>query len=83
MRYKIKVYIRVNYSKLRNKTERMLKMRMSLRVKITGYVYITIPEELEHKSVKEIWEELQDEISNIDCGELQTISCEAPLLTKN
>jgi hypothetical protein len=47
-----------------------------MRVKITGYAYLDIPEELKGKDFDEIEEELQDDISDIDCGVLEGIDSE-------
>lgn len=47
-----------------------------MRVKVTGYVYIDIPPELRGKDFDEIEMALQDDISNIDCGELENIDSE-------
>lgn len=47
-----------------------------MRVKVTGYVYIDIPLELRGKDFDEIEMALQDDISDIDCGELENIDSE-------
>lgn len=45
-------------------------------VKVTGYAYIDIPDELKDKDFDEIMIALQDKISEIDCGELEYIDSE-------
>ena len=47
-----------------------------MRIKVTGYVYIPIPPELKGKTFEEIEMALQDDISDIDCGELENIDSE-------
>lgn len=47
-----------------------------MRIKVTGYAYIPIPPELKGKTFEEIEMALQDDISNIDCGELENIDSE-------
>lgn len=47
-----------------------------MRVKVTGYAYISIPPELRGKDFDEIEMALQDDISDIDCGVLENIDSE-------
>ena len=49
---------------------------MQMRIKVTGYAYIDVPEELQDKDFDEIEMELQDDISEIDCGVLEGIESE-------
>lgn len=49
---------------------------MKLRIAVTGIAEIEVPKELENKDIDTIWEELQDDISCIDCGELYDIDSE-------
>ena len=46
---------------------------MQMRVEVTGYAYIDIPDELKGKDFDEIMIALQDKVSEIDCGELEHI----------
>ena len=48
----------------------------TLRISVTGIVDIPVPKELENESIDTIWEEMQDEISDIDCGDLYSIDSE-------
>lgn len=47
-----------------------------MRIKVTGYAYIPIPPKLKGKTFEEIKMALQDDISDIDCGELENIDSE-------
>ena len=47
-----------------------------MRIKVTGYAYIPISPELKGKTFEEIKMALQDEISDINCGELENIDSE-------
>ena len=49
---------------------------MKLRITVTGIAEIEVPKELEDKDIDTIWDELQDDISCIDCGELYDIDSE-------
>ena len=49
---------------------------MKLKITVTGIAEIEVPKELENEDIDTIWEELQDDISCIDCGELYDIDSE-------
>ena len=51
-------------------------MENQMRVKVTGYAYVDIPNELMDKDFDEIEIALQDKISEIDCGVLEDIDTE-------
>ena len=48
----------------------------TLRISVTGIVDIKVPKELENESIDTIWEKMQDDISDIDCGDLYSIDSE-------
>lgn len=49
---------------------------MKLRITVTGIADIEVPKELENEDIDTIWNELQDDISCVDCGELYSIDSE-------
>jgi len=49
---------------------------MKLRIAVTGIAEIEVPKELENEDIDTIWDELQDNVSDIDCGELYNIDSE-------
>ena len=48
----------------------------TLRITVTGIVDIKVPKELENEDIDTIWEKMQDEVSDVDCGELYSIDSE-------
>lgn len=48
----------------------------TLRISVTGIVDIKVPKELENEDIDTIWAKMQDEISDIDCGDLYSIDSE-------
>ena len=57
-------------------------MAKELVVEFTGYKTIELPERLEHAEIEEIWadDEVQDMLTEIDCGELENIDSEPHIL---
>jgi len=51
-------------------------MKTKIRIRVEGYVYLDVPEELLDKDWIEMEEELQKDLDKINFGELESIETE-------